>query len=265
VWGNFGLAFAALVTGALIDLWHWRAAFILPGLLSIALGAYFWRLWPAHDRDGAARAKARAEAQARDGAARGRPDGHMWRVFLVLAVAAALNSLIFNATTISMPKVFDERLHALTQTALGVGVFVCLTYCLAAMAQLLVGALIDRFPLRSIFVPIVALQVPLLFLASRLENAALLVVAVAMMFSVFGQIPINDAIVTRYTAETWRARAFAVRYVISFTGGSAAVWVVAASAGPGGFAQLFLTMSACAAVVLVAALAFPGGRPPPRG
>jgi hypothetical protein len=34
----------------------------------------------------------------------------------------------------------------------------------------------------------------------------MLLVAVAMMFFVFGQIPINDAMIARYTAEEWRAR-----------------------------------------------------------
>ena len=35
LWGNLGLAFAAIVSGALMDLWGWRAAFFIPGLLSI--------------------------------------------------------------------------------------------------------------------------------------------------------------------------------------------------------------------------------------
>ena len=31
LWGNLGLAAAALVSGALMDLWGWRAAFFVPG------------------------------------------------------------------------------------------------------------------------------------------------------------------------------------------------------------------------------------------
>ena len=41
LWGNLGLAAAALVAGALMDLWGWRAAFFIPGLAAIAAGAAF--------------------------------------------------------------------------------------------------------------------------------------------------------------------------------------------------------------------------------
>ena len=45
VWGNAGLAFAALLTGALADLAGWRAAFFVPGALCIAAGFGF--VWAA--------------------------------------------------------------------------------------------------------------------------------------------------------------------------------------------------------------------------
>lgn len=38
VWGNLGVAAAALITGLLIDNGCWELAFILPGLVSIAFG-----------------------------------------------------------------------------------------------------------------------------------------------------------------------------------------------------------------------------------
>src|SRR5215212_2120519 len=41
LWGNLGLAFAAVVSGALMDTWGWRTAFFVPGLLSIAAGVAF--------------------------------------------------------------------------------------------------------------------------------------------------------------------------------------------------------------------------------
>jgi len=56
--------------------------------------------------------------------------------------------IIFNSTTIAMPKVFDERLAALTQTNFGIGALVALVYTMAAFAQVVMGALIDRMELR---------------------------------------------------------------------------------------------------------------------
>src|SRR5262245_6026794 len=46
LWGNLGLAFAAVVSGALMDLWGWRMAFFIPGLASIAVGVGFLLLVP---------------------------------------------------------------------------------------------------------------------------------------------------------------------------------------------------------------------------
>src|SRR5256885_3117302 len=41
LYGNLGLAAAAIISGALMDLWSWRAAFFVPGVLAIAAGAGF--------------------------------------------------------------------------------------------------------------------------------------------------------------------------------------------------------------------------------
>ena len=102
---------------------------------------------------------------------------------------------------------------------------------------------------------------PLLFLAASVENSAMIIIAIAMMFFVFGQIPINDAMVAKYTDDRWRARAYALRYVLSFGGSATAVPLVAVlHGGTGGFEAVFLTLSVIALAVAGAALAFP--RPP---
>ncbi|HRK19246.1 MAG TPA: MFS transporter, partial [Hyphomicrobiaceae bacterium] len=47
VWGNLGVGSAALITGYLIDNGGWRLAFILPGVVSIAVGiVYLVARWP---------------------------------------------------------------------------------------------------------------------------------------------------------------------------------------------------------------------------
>ena len=46
VWGNLGVAGAALITGYLIDNGGWQMAFMLPGLFSVAVGlAYMTLRW----------------------------------------------------------------------------------------------------------------------------------------------------------------------------------------------------------------------------
>jgi MFS family permease len=248
--GNLGLAFAALLSGALADLIHWRAAFIVPGVLSIACGLWFWASSAAIDGGKAAKKPAIPVERV-----------DLARVFAVVVIATFFGGVIFNATTVAMPKIFDERLNDLTQTAFGVGAFVCGVYVLAAIAQLCVGQMIDRGSLRSVFIPIAVMQPPLLWLAGSVENWAMLLVAVAMMFFVFGQIPINDAMIAKYTDEHWRARAYAVRYVISFSASATAVPLISfLHGGGGGFATVFATLAVLAIPIVAAALFFPRPR-----
>ena len=248
VFGNVGVAFSALIAGALADTVGWRAAFIVPGGIAIAVGIAF-TLYAREAPGGAPARKTQAYGISR---------ADLARVFAILTVATACGGVIFNATTVSMPKVFDERLSALTHSTFGVGMLVCGVYLIAAMAQLCVGWWLDHRSLKSVFVPVVALQVPLLLLAGTTDNYLMLLVAVAMMFFVFGQIPINDAMIARYTAEEWRARAYAVRYVVSFSASALAVpliaWLYKSS---GDFRPLFFVLGGLALATFAAALFFP--------
>jgi len=253
VWGNLGLAFAAFIAGWFADHVSWRAAFIAPGILAVAAGIAFAILVP---NAPAPAVKTTAHP------ARHIPDGLARRVFAVLTLATLCSGVIFSAATNAMPKIFDERLAALVHTTSGIGTLVAVVYGIAAMAQLLVGQLIDRYTLRGIFLPLAALQVPLLLLAGVLSGWAMLGLAVAMMFVVFGLIPINDAMVARYAHESWRARAFAVRYVVSFGASLPAIPLVAyLQPKAGGFVPLFGVLAAIALGTLAAALLFPSGRP----
>ncbi|TMH74087.1 MAG: MFS transporter [Betaproteobacteria bacterium] len=151
----------------------------------------------------------------------------MTRIFTILLIATACGGVIFNSTTVAMPKVFDERLRELTQSNVGIGALVAVVYTLAAFAQLAMGALIDRFELRRLMIGIALVQIPLLAIAANLQGWAMLVGALAMMLAVFGQIPLNDAIVGKYCADEYRARVLAVRYVVSLGVAAVAVPLIA--------------------------------------
>jgi MFS family permease len=256
--GNLGVAFAALIAAGLADLIHWRAAFVVPGAVSVTVGIAY-ALWaPRIDAVGGGR----PAGGVRSGALTGLAPSVLWRVFAVIVVATTFGGVIFNGATVAIPKLFDMRLSALTDTTFGVGALVCFVYVLAAVAQLIVGYLIDRGDLKAVFVAIALGQAPFLFLAARAEGYAMLIVAVAMMFVVFGQIPINDAMVARYVSDEWRSRAYALRYVVSFGASAVAVSLVAlVYRATGGFEPAFLGFAAMALGTLIAAFMLPGRRP----
>jgi MFS family permease len=248
LWGNLGLAAAALFTGALVDFAGWRAAFFVPGLACVAAGAAFLFLV---DDPGKVKKTSKTIGLHIDGRT-------MTRIFAVLLVATACGGVIFNSTTVAMPKVFDERLSALTQTNFGIGVLVAVVYTVAAFAQVAMGALIDRFEMRRLMIGVALAQIPMLALAATLQGWAMLGAAVLMMLAVFGQIPLNDAMVGRYCADEYRARVLAVRYVVSLGVAAIAVPMIAVlHRTEGGFRNVFQVLAVLALGILAASLFFP--------
>jgi len=248
LWGNLGLAFAAVVSGFLMDYYGWRTAFFVPGALCVAAGIG-WLAWVADPgaivktgKKGALHVDTRT----------------MYRIILVLLVVTSCGGLIFNSTTISMPKVFDERLTALTSTSLGIGLLVSMVYTIAAFSQVVIGPMIDKHDLRTLLLPVSFCQVVLLFAASQLDGWPLLIVSVLMMLAVFGQIPLNDAIVGRYTPDEYRSRVFAVRYLVTFGVASMAVPMISHFHKTSGFRTVFMLLGVMAALTLVASFFFPG-------
>lgn len=249
VFGNLGIAGAALVTGLLCDALGWRWAFFLPGAVSIAAGLAFLALVPPAPR-------AVPSATAGGGAAA--PGGRRVPFYLAgaLLVFIICDSLVFNATTIALPKVAEHRLAGWFDNAAAIGTVVSIVFAVAALAQLWIGHLIDRMPLPRIFLPLAAAQVAALLLAGLGDGLLFIAPALATMFIVFGLIPISDAVIARNVGEAWRARAYAVSYVVAFGIGPAAVPLIAALYdAERGFPLLFPALAAIAAGTLLAALA----------
>jgi MFS family permease len=248
LWGNLGLATAAIVSGALMDLWGWRTAFFIPGLAAVAAGALFLVL--VQDPGPVAKNSKTIGLHV--------DTRTMTRIFVILLIATACGGIIFNSTTVAMPKVFDERLRALTQTNLGVGALVAFVYSIAAFAQVLMGTLIDRFDMRRLMMGVGLAQIPLLALAAALDGWPMLIVALCMMMAIFGQIPLNDAIVGRYVADEYRARVLSVRYVVSLSVAAAGIKLISELHGrEGGFRSVFLVLAALAIAILAASFFFP--------
>jgi MFS family permease len=250
VWGNLGLGVAALVTGVIVQFAGWRTAFVLPGVVTIGLG--FAYLAASRGATNAAGSKKAASVAV--------PPEVMKRLVVVFLIAVVCNGLLFHATTVSMPKLFDERLRGVLSGDAGlgaIGAIIAVVYLIAAMAQLLVGSLIDRVSLRSALLAVVALQAPLFLLATTGSGWGLVAAAIGIMFFVFGQIPINDAMVARYTSDRWRARAYGLRYVASFLGSAGAVTLVSTLHAGGGFSKVFVALAGVAVAAFVAAVLLP--------
>ena len=260
IFGNLGVACAALITGFLIDWTGWRSAFVLPGALSVLTGiAYSVFVVRARKLDSASGGSASAKAQTAT-AAPAVERRVLVRLFAIIFFSTAVGGLIFQSTTFSLPKVFDERLGDLAGSASLIGWYAFVVFSVAAFAQLVVGYLVDRHSVRVVFAFVAGLQAVFFATMYQLTGLAALVVATCFMLVVFGQIPINDVLVGRATKSAWRSRVFALRYVVTFSTSAAAVPLIAWIHTRGGFSTLFLVLSAAAAAIFIAVLMLPQSR-----
>lgn len=254
VFGNFGVASSALITGVLGQFLGWRWAFIIPGLVTVAVGVVFMREVAHEDRSGFKQAAAQARVAKSD----------MWRVILALLVTVVAISTVFNAITVALPKLFAERLSDLTNSPALLGIIAACVYVFGAATQYNIGKLIDKHSLKAVSVPLSLVLAPFLYFAASQSNISLIVVAIGIIIGLFGQITVNEAIVGKYTSEEWRSRAYAVRYFVGFTAAGASVGLVAWLYEQGGFIMMLHAFAALSALVIVAALILPRELPPAK-
>lgn len=264
VFGNMGVACAALLTGWLIDAVGWRAAFAVPGTLCFALGCAYAIFLYGGRRRPPDLSPHQPHGKGDPARTIGLDRRTLVRVFGVVFFTTALGGLIFQSTTFALPKVFEERLSDLAGTNTLIGWYAFLAFAVAALAQLVVGHLVDNYSIRTVFACIAALQAVLFGVMQHLTGAAALLVAVCFMLAVFGQIPINDVLIGRATSSAWRSRAYSIRFVITFAVAATAVPMIAFIRARWDFAALFLVLALAASAIFVAALLLPGTGTPSR-
>lgn len=164
---------------------------------------------------------------------------------------------MFQSTTFSLPKVFDERLTAIAGNTTSIGSYAFVAFTVASFAQLVVGHLLDRHPVRNVFATVALLQAAFFFAMTQLEGMASFPVAIAFMLVVFGQIPINDVLRGRIAHSNWRSRAYALRSVVSFSVMASSLPLVAWIHGAWGFNMLFGVLSLSATLIFLAVLLLP--------
>jgi MFS family permease len=278
VWGNLGVASAALITGYLIDNGGWRTAFIAPGLFTILVGLAYALLRRREIAADIGKPKAVAAASRAPGL---RPSfgSVLWRVSVIVFVTTAISSIVFQSTTFALPKIFAERMQDVGASLSGglvaigvpgradiatvIGSLAFIVFAVASMAQLVVGSLLDRFGPRPVFMTAAAIQVVFFAAMPAMHDWAALAVALGFMLGAFGQIPINDYMIGKMAQGEARARVYAIRYVVSFTALAAALPLIAFVYEGWGFDMLFRLLAVTAFVIFIAVSLLPRRMPNP--
>ena len=233
--GNLGIAAAAIVTGFLVQWVGWRAAFAVPGLVSIACGLAFMLAAPHETEPPAARPR-KAGLQL--------PAAMLARVFTVMTAAAASGGLLFNLTTNGNSQLLTERMRGVVEDPATLGAMLACVYAVSSLAQVVVGRLIDRVPLKRLYLSIVMAQAPLLLLAAHAQGWWLFVALIGVMVLIFGTIPFTDAMIVRFVDDRIRSRVAGMRLTVSIGISSVAVWLLGPVVKAAGFSTLMMALAA---------------------
>jgi len=236
--GNLGIAVAALSTGFMVQWFGWRAAFVAPALLAIGAGLLFAHLCP-HETEAPAKRTSKARVTL--------TPAMLARVFAVMTGASVTVGLLFNFTTNGNAQLLSERFRGVVEDPALLGAMLAAVYAVASLAQVAVGRLIDRLPLKPLYLGIALMQIPLLALAAQARGWWLLVLLVAVMAFVFGAIPFTDAMIARYVDDRIRSRVAGARLTVSVGISSLAVWLLGPVVKASSFGALLWGMALIAA------------------
>ena len=250
VFGNLGVALAPVVTAFLAAQISWRMAFLVPGVLCVLVGMWWLRTpivgGPAH---------------------RGArpfpviPPHLVRRAVLVLMLIATASGLVFNAFTLLLPKLMEERLADAPNLLPVVGMLAFFATLCGALTQFSVGRLIDKHTLKRVFLPISMVLAPAMAALAVVQGWLVLPLAGAVAASIFGQVTVNETMAARYISPELRARIYSIRFFVGFLGAAAAAPVVGyLHERTGNLTVVTLVLAGFSVVTLGCALFFPDRR-----
>lgn len=248
--GNLGIAIGSSVSVLLATRFGWQMAYIVPGVICLVGAVLFVVLVP---REQEAPAKRRSRVL-------DLPPGIMARIFFIMTCAAVSGSIVFNFTTNSNGEMLKARLAELAADPWLLSLVLLGVFTVASLAQIAVGMLIDRFPLKTVYLPILVAQVPLFVVAAYVDGWALVAVTTLFMVFVFGAIPFTDAMVVRYVDDRIRSRVTGMRLAIGFGVSSIVVAAIGPSVKAAGFPVLLLMLAGVAACTVLAIAFLPSER-----
>ena len=246
--GNIGVACAPVVTALLAARLGWHAAFLVPGVVCLAVGLLWLREEP-YDMTRAAGPQKPFPAI---------PPAVVRRAVVVLMSIAAVSGLVFNAFSLLLPKLMQERLASSPDLLPVVGMLAFLATLCGGLTQFTVGRMIDRRTLKGVFLPLAVVQLPCLVALAFVQGWLVLPLSALMAASIFGQVTVNETMTARYVAPALRARLYSIRFTIGFIGAAAASPLVGyLHEATGSLATGMLVLAGFGAVTFICALAFP--------
>lgn len=248
IFGSVGVAASGIVTGLLLDISGWRAAFIVPGVFSLVTGLVLWWLyWRGLVVDTKQDQNPQPSPSRQD----------MIRGFAILLITMLMMGLAFHVMQAALPKLFSLRLE-LSSGALGIGSLVAGVYTIAGIVQFIGGHLADKYSLKAVYLGGLLLQAPILALVAQTTGIPLVLVVTIAVFLNAGILPAENMLIARYTPAKHRSLAYGIKFVLAFSCAPLAVILVSYFyAQSGEFMRLYWLVAGSMAAAFAIALWLP--------
>jgi len=205
--GNIGVSIASGCTAVIASAFGWRFAFFIPAVVLVLSGIAYLVLIP----DDRGKRVVRAPEQ----------DVALSKTLTILVVIMFLLlafwvGLVFNAITIMLPKLVEQRVATGLSLSMA-GVLATAVFLCGGLAQFTMGRAVERVTPHLIMSVIAAVQVVGILLALYTGGWWLLPSLALAVAAIYGQVTVNDIVLARYTPPAWRGRIYAIRFFLIFT------------------------------------------------
>ena len=246
--GNMGVAAAPLIVGAILLFGDWRMCFFIPGIFCSFYGIVFFLSLKNKTKNITISDSKNCDHFARN-----------WQWALSsIALSTLGGGFIFGAMTFIVPRYFEVSLIGISNSVAITGALASIVYACASFAQIAIGKLVDKFSPKIVLICIATGQIVFIFFTSLFSDWALFFTMIMAMFFVFGQIPINDVVLSRYIPDSRRGRILSMKFMLNLSVGASVLPLCSFFLQNGyEIRTLFSVMSMIAIFALVAALILP--------
>ncbi len=217
VYGNLGLAIAAVCSSYLSAQFGWQWAFVTPGVICFITGIFYLLNFKAIHKSNSHSQHSKASESS----------VNMKLIFTCILIVAACGGLAFNSVTTGLPKILSTESSLSAYSLVQIGGMVTGVLFVASLAQLVIGELLHRFAAEKLLLTTVLVQA-ITFAIMAIFPISLLVLGICVFF-IMAQLPINDFIIGKYANDKWRSFFYALKYTLSLGSATAAYWLLAST------------------------------------
>ena len=247
IFGGVGIGSGAFIAGTLVNLFGWKSAFIVPGILSILISVILFtliqfKLLSFKNISSEFLDENHSSAQ-------------LILVAIILLTAMFGLGLTFQITQTTLPKLLDLRIDNITTYK--IGVVVALIYGMSGLMSLVGGLLADKFSLKKIYIIGLLGQVPCLYFIASLTGLSLIVLCLMAVLFNSSILPAENILLAKFTPEKHHGLIYGVKFIVSFGAGPIAVFLIAkVYEFTSEFSALFLLSSLIMLLIAILALFF---------